>query len=931
MDIKYIGEHTFPGQLGNFFVVLAFVSAIISGVSYFFAERNKDGDWQKLGRWAFRLHTFSVVAVIAMVFYLILNRYFEYDYVWKHSNLQMPFRYIFACFWEGQEGSFLLWMFWHVLIGNILIHRSRSWEAPVLSVFSLVQVFLSSMLLGIYVLEQKIGSNPFLLIRELPENAGLPWTQIPDYIAKIPQFQDGRGLNPLLQNYWMTIHPPTLFLGFALTLVPFAFAISALWRGDLKGWLKPTLSWSFVGIMILGTGILMGGIWAYEALNFGGFWAWDPVENASLVPWLTLVGAGHLILINSKKDTSMFTALFLSMISFILVLYSTFLTRSGVLGDSSVHSFTDNGMTGQLLLYLLTFVTMMVALLIRSGMMRVIYAGSSAIILVLMLAVKEPIYCIVLFLAWSTFALIRGYRKYFPRLPEEEKLWSREFWMFVGMLIMSVAAMQISFSTSTPVINLLIKPFSGLFADWGKSTGWQWLVDVSKANIARPSNAISYYNKWQIPFAFLTALLIAVTQYFAYKTTDLKNFGKKLLWSAVISLLITAVFAYFYDFAWNQANLILLLFSSVFAVVANLNYYLNIVNRKFAHSGASIAHIGFGMILLGALISAGKSQKFSENKTTFDITSLNKEFKNNEDMLLFKGDTVALGDYFVSFHSKDRKGINQLFQIDYYGQKPNQYAAGDLVIHKGIIFRALNSHQPTEDFIDDQAKNWEVIENPTSEQLKLVKLWNAHRAGKFEFSLHPRIQLNEKFGNVPEPATKHFIGKDLYTHIRWAELENEKVDADGYLPSKESVISKGDTIFSARNIIVFENMSLVQDPTKVRLLPTDMAAAAHMKILTGEGKEYHASPLFILRDSTMQVPDVAEIKEAGLKIQLTKIDPSTGKITFQVAEHQNNTKEFIVMQAIMFPAINILWIGIILMALGTFIAVLQRVKTRKTS
>jgi len=928
MEINYIGEHTFPGQLGNFFVVLAFVSALVSGLSYFVATRNSDNDWKKMARAFFWLHSFSVIAIILTVFYLILSQYFEYDYVWKHSNRAMPTRYIFACFWEGQEGSFLLWMFWHVLLGNILIWSAKNWESPVLGVFSLVQFFLSSMLLGVFILGQKIGSNPFLLIRELPENLGLPWTQIPDYLAKIPQFADGRGLNPLLQNYWMTIHPPTLFLGFALTLVPFAYAVSGLWKNDLSGWLRPALPWTFIGVLVLGTGILMGGAWAYEALNFGGFWAWDPVENASLVPWLTLVGAGHLILINIKKENSLFTAFFLSMISFILVLYSTFLTRSGVLGDTSVHSFTDNGMTGQLLIYLMTFLAIMVALLIRKPLERVVYAGVAACTLVLMMAIKEPIYCIVLFMVWSVVMLIRAYRKSFPKATEEEKLWSREFWIFVGTLLLMLAALQISFSTSTPVINLILKPFDNLLAGWGKSTGCKWLTDLSQANFDPPSNAIKHYNKWQVPFAFMVSLLIAVTQYFSYKTTDIKRFGKKILVSVLISLTLTVLLAVMYQFTWTQPTLIMLLFSSVFAVVANANYIISAVKGRMRFAGPSVAHVGFGLILLGALISAGKSEKFSENKTTFDISTLNKEFSNNEDMLLFKGDTVALGDYFVSYKGKQVQGINQLYQIDYFGQQPNHYYPGQLVLSKGIVFRCKKGHPASQDFVADQS-NWEMIDNPTSEELKQTRLWNAYRAGKYQFTLNPRIQLNAKFGNVPEPDTKHFIGKDLYTHIRWAELEQDKVDADGYFAPKESSISKGDTIFSARSIIIFEDLALVKDLAKYRLLSTDLAAAAHMRVITGDGKEYHTTPLFILRDNMLQVPDVAEVKEAGIKISLTKIDPAANKITFQVAEHQNNSKEFIVMQAIMFPAINVLWLGCILMAIGTGLAVVQHLRKKK--
>src|SRR5690606_16464980 len=166
----------------------------------------------------------------------------------------------------------------------------------------------------------------------------------------------------------------------AATLVPFAFAIAGLWTGDRRGWMRPALPWTFFGIMILGTGILMGGAWAYEALSFGGFWAWDPVENASLVPWITLVAAGHLMLIikrdpkpGEQRSDSMFSTFLLTLITFILVLYSSFLTRSGVLGDTSVHSFTGDGMLPGLLLFMLTFITIAVAMLISDRGQRKFY------------------------------------------------------------------------------------------------------------------------------------------------------------------------------------------------------------------------------------------------------------------------------------------------------------------------------------------------------------------------------------------------------------------------------------------------------------------------------------------------------------------------------------------------------------------------------
>src|SRR5690606_4896625 len=158
------------------------------------------------------------------------QHYFEYQYAWQHSSLELPLKYLASCFWEGQEGSFLLWMFWHVVIGFILLKYTKEWEPTVMAVLALVQIALSSMLLGLDFFGTKLGSSPFNLLRDT--TAG-PIFSNPDYLSFI---KDGNGLNPLLQNYWMVIHPPTLFFGFASTVVPFAFAVAGIWRGDYKGW-----------------------------------------------------------------------------------------------------------------------------------------------------------------------------------------------------------------------------------------------------------------------------------------------------------------------------------------------------------------------------------------------------------------------------------------------------------------------------------------------------------------------------------------------------------------------------------------------------------------------------------------------------------------------------------------------------------------------
>jgi cytochrome c-type biogenesis protein CcmF len=209
--------HTLAGNLGHLLVIISFVSAIVAAFSYFKAEQLMDVDWKHTARVSFYIHIISVVGVVAVLYHIIYHNYFEYHYVWSHSSRYLPFYYKLSAFWEGQEGSFLLWIFWHVILGLVIIRTFKKWESPVMFIFSLVQAFLVSMILGVVIINLKIGSSPFLLTRDVID---APVFDInPDFIP-----ENGSGLNPLLQNYWMVIHPPMLFLGFAATIVPFSFA-----------------------------------------------------------------------------------------------------------------------------------------------------------------------------------------------------------------------------------------------------------------------------------------------------------------------------------------------------------------------------------------------------------------------------------------------------------------------------------------------------------------------------------------------------------------------------------------------------------------------------------------------------------------------------------------------------------------------------------
>src|SRR5690348_12499372 len=202
--------HYLIGDIGHLFVITSFISALITAFSYLKANWKNEielkGSWLTNGRVAFFIHAFSVFGIAVTLFVIIFNHYFEYHYAYSYSDKKLSTYYLISTFWNGQEGSFLLWMFWQAIIGLILIRTNKFWEAPVMVIFALVQAFLASMILGIVIpgLDFKLGSSPFILLRDVMPNDPA-FKANPELIPS-----DGNGLNPLLQNYWMVIHPPTL-------------------------------------------------------------------------------------------------------------------------------------------------------------------------------------------------------------------------------------------------------------------------------------------------------------------------------------------------------------------------------------------------------------------------------------------------------------------------------------------------------------------------------------------------------------------------------------------------------------------------------------------------------------------------------------------------------------------------------------------------
>ncbi|MBL7943805.1 MAG: cytochrome c biogenesis protein CcsA, partial [Flavobacteriales bacterium] len=936
----------FPGIAGNFFVVLSFVAAIVATWFYYqLSKRQDDAELKKAARWSFRIHAIAVFGIVACLFYILFNHLYEYKYAWDHLSNAMPMQYIFSCFWEGQEGSFLLWTIWHAALGLILLRRSGTWEPHIMAVFSLVQVFLASMLLGVFFGDYQFGSNPFLLMREHPSNFGLPWTLNANYLTEFAAFRDGRGLNPLLQNYWMTIHPPMLFLGFASTIVPFVYAIAGLWKRDYTGWMRPAIPWAFFGVAFLGLGILMGGAWAYEALGFGGFWAWDPVENASLVPWLTLAGAAHLLVLNRRKPTALFTAFLLTIGSFILVLYSTFLTRSGVLGDSSVHSFVDSGILPQLLFYLLVFIALSTVLLPMGRKHLNAYIGISILLFVLSMIslalfdgeVKEgmlpgegtwiPVY-IMIFLVMTAWIMVHSYLKHFPKEEKEEALWSREFWMFIGALVLLVSAVQITLYTSIPVANIFITPFKSLFQSWFAGSESEFLIHLQKANFTagKESARFAEYHRFQVPLAIIITLLSAVGQFFKYKDTQFSTFLRSIIPALIVSLVLTVILVLAGDFQGVNNAEIALIFSCMFALMANIDYAWRVLKGNIDHMGASVAHIGFALLLLGAVLSMSRQRIVTRNDN-FDISSLSKDFKSSEDIALTQNDTLPLAHYFVVYTGKEWQGDRLVCRVDYLDSHPRQYVKDELVQNSGLLFRCAKDHIASQSFLHDWETDslWYPLP-PNEELMEITDPWTFGQPGDYLFTLEPAILQSNK-GNSREPSISHSFSHDLYTFLKYADTE--KGDTSEYLEPQTHMIPIGEAVELTTEISLAVDSIVKLDSIPphlpqgidikrayVRLWESDEHGHAH-----GEG-ELLLIPMAMMADST-PVPFATESSQWPLKLSLQ--EKSTGiELTMQM--HRSMKRDFIVYHAVVFPQISILWLGCIVMVIGSMMAIRHRIR-----
>jgi cytochrome c-type biogenesis protein CcmF len=539
---------------GTTFIWAGFVAVLVSIALYIGALRDKNAGQpstlSRAARFAFLVAVACVIGAAAVHATLLMTHRFDVNYVYHYSARELTKFYLFSTFWAGQEGSFLLWAFWTSVLGVFMIFKSGPlMERRVMPIYGSVLGFLLLLL---------IVKSPFV-----PYAPASPMDPVHP--------TDGMGMNPLLENPWMVVHPPTLFLGFSSLAATFSFALAALFWGDFDNWFRRTWPWALFSVAVLGFGVMLGGYWAYETLGWGGFWGWDPVENGPLVPWLGMVGMIHAAQVQRVRGGLKKTTLFLGLFPFLAALYETFLTRTGVLDKFSNHSFsTLGGVANSIILY---------------GLL-----GATAL---------------------SLFYLAMRAKKIRNEASAWENATSREFGMTLAIVLLLVCAVVTAIGMSAPLITQ-----AGMALHW---TTRQSSVDTS------------FYNKANFPIGVLIGLGMAVGPYLAWKATrgsDIISLNGAYVVSVVGTLLffvasqiVGATLIYHAlnlgPIHWRYPSweggqrvspaMLVLFMACIFAIVANGQILVQRMSpgkatREPARTaGGYFAHTGVALLLLGVV------------------------------------------------------------------------------------------------------------------------------------------------------------------------------------------------------------------------------------------------------------------------------------------------------------------------------------------
>ncbi|MFN8588773.1 MAG: cytochrome c biogenesis protein CcsA [Candidatus Eisenbacteria bacterium] len=545
---------------GQWLTWIAFIAALVSAFGWLAAALGRGEGAEAAARTAFRIQWGALLGGTVFLWWILFSHQFTYQYVHDYSSKNMPSHFVFAAFWGGQEGTFLLWAFLTACLGLVLMKWRHELKPAAMFFLNLPLVMLALV---------SVMRGPFLRATEL--------------------FSDGVGLNPLLQDYWMTIHPPVLFLGFSSFVVPFAIAGAALWKRDYDGWVKPVMPWVVFSTAVQATGFIMGGVWAYKVLGWGGYWGWDPVENGSLIPWLATVALLHGLLVQRVTGSLRKMNFFLAITAYVLVLYASFLTRSGVLADFSVHSFANLGLSG----FLLSFIGI---------------AGLAG------------------------YGLLLARLNDIPNPPEPLGSYSRESFMWLGQLVFMLMCLLVTLGMSAPLVTRLFGPPANVQTSYynlvnaplaiamGLLLGISPLLRWRRNEIPEQAKAAGTQNLLTGVLAVLGLGLLAsfllkgsnpmaeqATAWFGiglmgWLVTALVLYAPVTTVAVVGGAIITAIAMFL---GVRDALPAAVIFAMAFALVANYGATVRGFRAGWKHGVAYMGHMGVSVMLIGVITSSG--------------------------------------------------------------------------------------------------------------------------------------------------------------------------------------------------------------------------------------------------------------------------------------------------------------------------------------
>lgn len=564
--------------VGTILIVSSAVLALMAGISYILTIRGN-----RAARTYARVGVFGSLFIVAAIWLLLvalfLTRRFDVEYVYTYSSSNLNTFLTIAATWAGQPGSFAIWVLFNGIVAALLVRKTRHHEPYVLAILMLLQASITAFMLV---------SNPFNPMKD--PNTGM---------VMFPPPNEGQGLNPLLDNFWMIFHPPVLFVGYALAAVPFAFALAGLLRHDYDGWLTHALPWTLLAWAFLGLALFLGAYWAYETLGWGGYWGWDPVENSSLVPWLLLSALLHSMLVQRTHKSLRRTNFSLAILTYLSVIYATYLTRSGVLTNFSVHSFVSAGLNEAMI-------------------------GFQIVLIIVCL--------IILALRWRDI----------PTRPLQSNFFSRDTFMVLTVLTLVVIALVVTFGTSMPVISAIpgvghsLQDMLGASfeIDDGSALGGEPLTD------GRFSLMPEFFKQTTPPLGLVMMILLIIGPLTSWRSSNdtQQALLQGLRWpfvatiaAAIIALLLGV----------RDPLGLAFIAVSVFAAGTNILVLLRNARISWRNTGAQVTHLGLSMMIIGIV---GSSMYASPD----------------ERVVMSAGETVSIYGFDITFNkweaTRDQEG-----------------------------------------------------------------------------------------------------------------------------------------------------------------------------------------------------------------------------------------------------------------------------------